>query len=111
MYQVPNLITMASASQTLAEGTSAIENGETEFSLVRLAGSDSSAMAVLLSWQRRARRHGTTLRFADVPPSVVSFASLYGVESFLPGFPVSGPLASPFPAENRAATVGHHRPT
>lgn len=109
MYQVPNLITMASASQTLTEGTYAIENGETEFSLDRLAGSDSSAMAVLLSWQRRARRHGATLRFVDVPPSVVSFASLYGVESFLPGFPVSEALASPFMAEYRA-TIGHHRP-
>ena len=89
MYRVPSLITMASASEILTEGTVAIENGETEFSLVHTAGSDSSAMAVLLSWQRRARRHGTTLRFLEVPPSVASFAALYGVDGFLPGFPAT----------------------
>ena len=109
MYRVPNLITMASASEILADGTLAIESGETEFSLAHMAGSDSSGMAVLLSWQRRARRHGTSLRFTEVPPSVVSFAALYGVESFLPGFPASV-QPTPVCAAGYRPSTGRSRP-
>jgi phospholipid transport system transporter-binding protein len=104
MYRVPSRITMASASMALAYGTAAIEAGENEFSLAELGGSDSSALAVLLSWQRRARRHSLTLRFIDVPQEIVQFAMLYGIEDFLPGFPLAAavvpgaPSPSAFPS-------------
>lgn len=90
MYRIPSRITMASATHVLAEGTSAIESGETEFSLSELVGSDSSSLAVLLSWQRRAARHSAKLQFVDIPDELVTFAMLYGVDEFLPGFPAHG---------------------
>jgi phospholipid transport system transporter-binding protein len=91
MYRVPARITMASASVLLAGGASAIEAGESEFSLAALSGSDSSALAVLLSWRRAAQGHAIELRFVDVPAEIVHFAMLYGIEGFLPGFPTAVP--------------------
>ncbi|MGA2549394.1 MAG: STAS domain-containing protein [Burkholderiaceae bacterium] len=88
-YTVSEPITMAVASEALVAGNAAIEAGQSEFSLSNLTGSDSSALAVLLAWQRRATRQSRSLRFVDVPSEIVQFAMLYGIQAFLPGFPDS----------------------
>jgi phospholipid transport system transporter-binding protein len=107
MYPVPGPITMANASAVLSGGAEAMESREEQFSLAALAGSDSSALAVLLSWQRRAVRQSLALRFIDVPESIVNFATLYGIEGFLPGFPGASPGAPVVPAGPRADSPTH----
>jgi len=74
---------MDSAAVALTEGVKAIEAGETEISLAAANGSDSSAIAVLLAWRRRAAALERALGFVDVPPALASIARLYGVEQFL----------------------------
>jgi phospholipid transport system transporter-binding protein len=106
MYRVPAPITMATASAALALGAAALDAGEAAFSLDQLAGSDSSALAVLLSWQRRAVHHAVALRFIDIPAEMVNFARLYGIEDFLPGFPKSAAGAPPPSAVAPAAVAG-----
>jgi phospholipid transport system transporter-binding protein len=44
---------------------------------------DSAAVAVLLSWQRRAAAEGKTLTFVDAPMGLKALAELYGVEDLL----------------------------
>lgn len=44
---------------------------------------DSSALAVLLSWQRTAQDAGIALDIAGAPQSLSNLATLYGVESLL----------------------------
>ncbi|TMG83900.1 MAG: STAS domain-containing protein [Betaproteobacteria bacterium] len=44
---------------------------------------DSAAVAVLLSWRRRAALEGKTLTFVDPPASLLALAQLYGVEDLL----------------------------
>lgn len=44
---------------------------------------DSSAVAVLLSWQRTARADGIALDIAGAPEALSNLATLYGVESLL----------------------------
>jgi phospholipid transport system transporter-binding protein len=87
VYAVEGPITMGESSARLAEGDEALARGESEFSLKRLAGSDSSALAVLLAWRRRAQQRNGSLSFVEVPQSLATLAGLYGVEPFLPGFP------------------------
>ena len=83
---------MNNASQALLSGTLAIKSGETRISLGGLAeagsasGSDSAAIAVLLAWQREALKLNQDLIFVDIPASLESFASLYGVDAMLGGF-------------------------
>ncbi|HEX8011217.1 MAG TPA: STAS domain-containing protein [Casimicrobiaceae bacterium] len=57
-----------------------------ETGVVALGGAhpvDSAAVAVLLSWKRRAAAEGKRLTFADAPASLKALAELYGVEDLL----------------------------
>ena len=44
---------------------------------------DSSAVALLLEWLRRAREKGVALRFANLPPNLLALAELYGVRQII----------------------------
>ena len=44
-----------------------------------ITGVDSSAVALLLEWRRRALALGKTLEFANLPPNLLALAELYGV--------------------------------
>lgn len=45
---------------------------------------DSTAVSLLLHWQRDARAAGRTLLLRNPPANLTSLATLYGVEDFLP---------------------------
>ena len=53
--------------------------------LAHLEHADSSALAVLLALQRRARRERRTLTFVAMPPMLQSLARMYGVEDLIIG--------------------------
>jgi phospholipid transport system transporter-binding protein len=44
---------------------------------------DSSAVALLLEWLRRAQRNGKTLRFVNLPAPLLALARLYGVAELI----------------------------
>ena len=45
---------------------------------------DSSAVALLLEWQRQAGAGGSSLCWLNVPSSLENLAKLYGVQELLP---------------------------
>jgi phospholipid transport system transporter-binding protein len=53
---------------------------------------DSSAVALMLHWRRRAQALGKSLRYVHLPANLASLASLYGVEDMIhcPGAGVPG---------------------
>lgn len=73
-------LTFSSAREALDQGTAAISAGETVFDLGGVKAADSSAVALLLAWQRRAREAGHRLTFINVPDNVNKLSALYGVE-------------------------------
>lgn len=44
---------------------------------------DSSAVALLLEWRRRAARRGKTLVFVNLPANLLALAELYGVADLI----------------------------
>ncbi|MHA7153140.1 STAS domain-containing protein, partial [Burkholderia pseudomallei] len=60
-------LTHASAKAALAQGLARIEAGATAVDCGALAQFDSSALAVLLAWQRAARARGVTLDIENLP--------------------------------------------
>ncbi len=54
-----------------------------------ITGADSSAVALLLEWRRKALRRNKSLDFVNLPPALISLARLYGVEELI--------LAAPAP--------------
>ncbi|MEW7848519.1 STAS domain-containing protein [Massilia aurea] len=76
-------MTFGSAREALAQGQAAISAGETVFDLAGVKAADSSGVALLLAWQRRALDAGHRLTFINVPDNVRKLASLYGVDTLV----------------------------
>ncbi len=87
---------------TQLEAPRVLREGEAQLGQVREAGTptlcvdcaglsqvDSSALAVLLSWQRTAQSAGIALDIAGAPEALSNLAALYGVESLLATVPAS----------------------
>jgi len=76
-------MTFDSASLALTQGEAAISAGETVFDLAGVKSADSSGVALLLAWQRRARDAGQKLTFINVPKNIDALANLYGLDGVL----------------------------
>lgn len=84
-FETGPTLTHATASAVLKTGLNHIAGGATGVDCARLDQFDSSALAVLLAWQRAAR----TCRVApfsilNVPAQLASLAHVYGIEALLP---------------------------
>ena len=82
-FDVERIVT-TNATQVLQSGVAAIRGGDCRFDLSDVKRCDSSAVALVLEWQRAARAQGCELELSGVPPSLKSLAVLYGVDSLIP---------------------------
>ncbi|WP_334043853.1 STAS domain-containing protein [Burkholderia ambifaria] len=78
-------LTVASAKSALADGLARIDAGATAVDCAALTQFDSSALAVLLAWQRAAKARGATLDILNLPPKLASLANAYGVDTLIEG--------------------------
>jgi len=76
-------LTFQNAQAALEQGCAALGAGETVFDLGGVRAADSSALALMLAWQRRAQAHGRKLTFINVPANVDALARLYGVDGLI----------------------------
>lgn len=76
-------IGMQNAPQLAAAGCEAIRAGDSAFDMSAVRTCDSSAVAVLLAWQRAAEATGARLQLTGLPPGLVSLANVYGVAPLL----------------------------
>lgn len=76
-------LTFHSARAALEQGCAAIAAGETVFDLGGVKSADSSGVALLLAWRRKAQARGQRLAFINVPANLDTLAALYGVDGLL----------------------------
>jgi phospholipid transport system transporter-binding protein len=76
-------LTFQTARGALERGLAALRAGQTVFDLNSVKLSDSSGVAVLLEMQRQARKAGVAVSFINLPLSLRSLATLYGVDALL----------------------------
>jgi phospholipid transport system transporter-binding protein len=76
-------LTHDSAKAALAAGLQRIAAGATAVDCTPLAQFDSSALAVLLAWQRAASSRGVTLDIVHLPAGLAALARAYGVDALL----------------------------
>jgi phospholipid transport system transporter-binding protein len=76
-------IVNANAASLLRTGVAAIEGGDSRIDLSAVKRCDSSAVALLLEWQRVAHAHGAHLQLDGIPHDLRSLAALYGVEALI----------------------------
>ncbi len=77
-------ISHQNAAALLAAGIDAIRAGDGHFDLSAVGQVDSSAVALLLAWQREAQARGVSLSLAHGPAALKSLAKLYGVDELVP---------------------------
>lgn len=87
MYQPMQELSLQNAANSVQAGLTAIAQGQIDFDLSALKVVDSSAVAVMLEWQRAAKRLGKVITFHDVPANVRSLIELYGLSEFLTAAP------------------------
>jgi len=83
MFRPEQNLTVRNAAAVLQQGLQAIAAGQREIDLASLTAVDSSAVAVLLAWQRASRELGRPLAFRHFPVNLQSLIELYGVEALL----------------------------
>jgi phospholipid transport system transporter-binding protein len=82
-FQTAATLTHDSANAALDAGLSRIAAGATEVDCAPLRQFDSSALAVLLAWQRAATARGAALGIVNIPSGLASLAQAYGVDTLL----------------------------
>jgi phospholipid transport system transporter-binding protein len=78
-------LTHASATTALAAGLQRIAAGASGVNCAPLAQFDSSALAVLLAWERAAQARGVKFEIINLPAGLASLAQAYGVDTLLTG--------------------------
>ncbi|MFZ6639629.1 STAS domain-containing protein [Undibacterium sp. TC4M20W] len=79
MYTVTGELSHDNANAVVAAGLSAIAAGQSAFDLSALTKIDSSAVAVMIAWQRQAIEKGVQLQFSGYSASLLSLLALYGL--------------------------------
>jgi phospholipid transport system transporter-binding protein len=82
-WSVSGTLNVDSAAEVLAASQDAALPETGVVALGEVDAVDSAAVAVLLSWRRRAAVEGKKLTFTGVPANLVALAELYGVEHLL----------------------------
>jgi phospholipid transport system transporter-binding protein len=84
-FETGTTLTHASAKAVLAGGLQRIAAGASGVDCASLAQFDSSALAVLIAWQRAAQARGAALEIVNLPAGLASLAQVYGVDSLVDG--------------------------
>ena len=76
-------LSMATVPTLLAQGLHSAEAAEVRVDLQGVTRADSAGVALLIEWQRAARRQQRRLRFQNIPPQMLAIARLCGVDELL----------------------------
>ncbi|MFM0733545.1 STAS domain-containing protein [Paraburkholderia sediminicola] len=76
-------LTHESAKAALEAGLQRIAAGAKGVDCTPLAQFDSSALAVLLAWERAAQARGIAFEIVNLPAGLASLAQAYGVDTLL----------------------------
>ena len=98
MLSLGTSLTNQNAAAVLRDGLARVAQGETHVDCTGLAQVDSSAVAVLLAWNRAAAARNQALSLRGVPAQLSQLANLYGVDGLLGLAKGADPLSRP----------GHH---
>ncbi len=76
-------LTFANSAAALSLLDGALAQSELSINCAALEVVDSSAVAVLLEWQRRAKAAGCQLRYAHLPHNLQQLIAVYGVSTLI----------------------------
>lgn len=72
-------VTIDNVVTVVEQGVALFDRENLVIDLKQVTEVDSSAVCMLLEWQREARRHNCQMHFAGMPQNLKGLAQLYGV--------------------------------
>ena len=72
-------VTLADVTRWRESGLQAIDRDGLTIDLAGVEDADSSALSLLLEWQRAAKARGFRIRYSGLPDNLRSLAQVYGV--------------------------------
>ena len=93
---VQGSVTIDNVAEITQEGAALLEDPHPQLviDLSRLTEVDSSAVAMLLEWQRTTKDYDKPVQYTGVPSSLEGLIDLYGLSDFIPR---TDPLSKPDP--------------
>lgn len=83
LWKVGGEVVFSNAS-ALLEATAAFDNTQpTVIDFAQVTNVDTSAISLMLEWQRRATAVQSSVSFVNLSPNLLSLANLYGVEEII----------------------------
>ena len=81
---VQGAITIDNVVSVIEQGVALFDRPDLEIDLAQVTEVDSSAISMLLEWQRKARGQNRQLRFSNIPKNMKNLAQLYGISELIP---------------------------
>ena len=81
--RISGALTIASVAALAEEGKQQFGSGDLVVDLAAVTEVDSSALSLLFEWRREARRRNAKISFSNLPASLQSLATLYGVSELV----------------------------
>src|SRR5262245_2895289 len=78
-------VTLSSVQTLLEQSRQMFTGTELRVDLSGMSGADSSAVALLLEWERQAAARGASIRFENPTENLSTLIGLYDVGELLPG--------------------------
>ncbi len=81
---VRGAVTIDNVVMVTEQGVALFDRDNLVIDLAQVTEVDSSAVSMLLEWQRKARSYNRQLHFTNLPNTLKSLAQLYGVSELIP---------------------------
>ena len=80
---VKSAMTVETVSELLTEALPLL-NGDVEIDLGEVSDVDSSSISLMFEWLRQAQQRGISMVYSNLPQTLVSLSTLYGVLELIP---------------------------
>lgn len=81
---VSGAMTMQTVNALLAEVAPMLVDADLQMDLGQVTEVDSAAISLLFEWLRQAHHRKVGMTFTNIPDTLASLASLYGVDDLIP---------------------------
>lgn len=83
-YRLVGPVTFGNVSDVLDDGERQFTGPRAVVDFAGVTDADSSALSLMLEWQRRANRRGAKIAFVNLGEGIESLMALYGVADLIP---------------------------
>jgi phospholipid transport system transporter-binding protein len=81
---VQGAITVDNVASVIKQGVALFDRPDLVIDLAQVTEVDSSAISMLLEWQRKAREQNRQICFSNIPKNMKNLAQLYGISELIP---------------------------